>query len=112
MFTLHQLDEEPEALLDIKEDVREECEKFGEVTSVTLYDKEHAGIVTVRFANTVAAEACVKVFEGRNFGGRRIGASISDGRTRYKKSKKTDNDEEDEEARLENFSKFIEGDGA
>lgn len=32
------LQEDPTLLLELKEDVREECEKLGEVTNVILYD--------------------------------------------------------------------------
>lgn len=38
LFNLAELEEDPTLLLDLKEDVREECEKLGEVTNVTLYD--------------------------------------------------------------------------
>ncbi len=38
MFTLKELEEDPSLLLDLKEDVREECETLGEVTNVVLYD--------------------------------------------------------------------------
>lgn len=61
MFTLQELDEDPAAILDIKEDVREECSKFGEVTNVTLYDKEKDGVVSVRFTTPQFAMACVMV---------------------------------------------------
>ena len=110
MFTLKELKDDPAALLDIKEDVREECEKFGKVTNVTLYDKEEDGVVTVRFGNAVSADACVKVFEGRWFDGRQVEAYIADGNERFKKSKKDENDDEVE--RLENFGRFVEDDRA
>lgn len=38
MFTLAELDDDPTLLLDLKEDVREECETLGKVTNCTLYD--------------------------------------------------------------------------
>jgi len=38
MFTLAELDEDPSLLLDLKEDVREECAILGDVTNVVLYD--------------------------------------------------------------------------
>jgi HIV Tat-specific factor 1 len=38
MFKLKELEEEPELLLELKEDVREEAETLGAVTSVVLYD--------------------------------------------------------------------------
>ena len=38
MFTLQQLEEDASLILDLKEDVREECSTLGEVTNVVLYD--------------------------------------------------------------------------
>lgn len=38
MFTLDELASDPTLLLDLKEDVREECETLGAVTNVVLYD--------------------------------------------------------------------------
>jgi HIV Tat-specific factor 1 len=38
MFTLQELEEDATLLLDLKEDVREECSTLGEVTNVVLYD--------------------------------------------------------------------------
>lgn len=38
MFTAEELKEDPALLLELKEDVREECETLGEVTNVVLYD--------------------------------------------------------------------------
>lgn len=38
MFTLQELEADPTLLLDLKEDIREECEKVGEVTNVIIYD--------------------------------------------------------------------------
>lgn len=38
MFTLEDLEKDASLLLDLKEDVREECSSLGEVTNVVLYD--------------------------------------------------------------------------
>lgn len=38
MFTLKELEVDATLLLDLKEDVREECESLGTVTNVVLYD--------------------------------------------------------------------------
>ncbi len=38
MFTLEDLEKDTSLLLDLKEDVREECSTLGEVTNVVLYD--------------------------------------------------------------------------
>lgn len=112
MFTLKELAEDPAALLDIKEEVREECEKYGKVTNVVLYDKEEDGVVTVRFGNAMAAEACIKVFNGRWFDERQVEAYIADGKEKFKKSKKQDADDEADKERLESFSRHIESGNA
>ncbi|CAG8802280.1 29215_t:CDS:2, partial [Racocetra persica] len=38
MFTLEELENDVSLILDLKEDIREECQKLGEVTNVVLYD--------------------------------------------------------------------------
>jgi HIV Tat-specific factor 1 len=38
MFTLEELEEDATLLIDLKEEVREEAEGLGEVTSVTIFD--------------------------------------------------------------------------
>lgn len=88
MFTLQELEEDPAAILDIKEDIREECSKLGEVTNVVLFDLEVDGIASVRFSNAEAARACVGVMDGRSFDGRTVEAYISVGNEQFKKSKK------------------------
>ena len=44
MFTLKELEEDASLLLDLKEDVREECESLGEVTNVVLYDVSNIAV--------------------------------------------------------------------
>jgi hypothetical protein len=41
MFTLQELEEDPSLLLELKEDVRDECSTLGEVTNTVLYDVGH-----------------------------------------------------------------------
>jgi HIV Tat-specific factor 1 len=38
MFAPADIDADPGLLLDLKADIREECEKLGEVTTVTLFE--------------------------------------------------------------------------
>ncbi len=47
MFTLEDLEKDAALLLELKEDVREEAETLGQVTSVILYDVglESVGLV-------------------------------------------------------------------
>lgn len=97
MFTLKELDEDPAALLEIKEDIRDECEKLGEVTNCVLFDLEEDGIVSVRFRTPDAAEACIKLMHGRSFDGRTVQASLATGKEKYRRSKDKDDglDEDD-----------------
>ena len=61
MFTLEELKEDPSLLLDLKQDVREECEKLGIVTNVVLYDLEPEGVMSVKFKETASAVECAMV---------------------------------------------------
>lgn len=49
-------------MLDLKEDIREECEKLGDVTNIVLYDREMDGVVSVKFTNPESARACIQVY--------------------------------------------------
>jgi HIV Tat-specific factor 1 len=92
MFTLEELEEDSAAILDIKEDIREECSKLGAVTNVILYDLEMDGVASVRFVDATAAKACVNVMDGRSFAGQKVEAYISDGTDKFKKSRKKGSD--------------------
>jgi HIV Tat-specific factor 1 len=96
MFTLEELAEDPAAILDIKEDIRDECSKLGEVTNVVLFDLEADGVASVRFSTAEAARACVGVMDGRSFAGQKVEAYISDGKEQYKKSAKKGDQAEEE----------------
>ena len=96
MFTLDELEEDPAAMLDIKDDIREECAKLGNVTNVVLYDLEEEGIVSIRFQTSEAAEACVKLMHGRAFDGRTVEAFFATGKEKFRRSTK-DNEADAEE---------------
>ena len=119
MFTLDELTEDPAAMLDIKEDIREECAKLGDVTNVVLYDLEQDGVASVRFSNPEAARECVRVMDGRFFAGTKVVAYVAKGDEKFKKSstKKADADEDEVEGgngnaeegkRLDAFGKWLE----
>ncbi|KAI8460542.1 hypothetical protein BY996DRAFT_2216789 [Phakopsora pachyrhizi] len=109
MFTIEELESDPSLLIDLKEDVREECELLGNVTNL-----EPEGVMTVKFKEPIAAQACVVKMNNRFFAGRQVKAFIYDGKCRYKKSTGTNfseheaGGEEDEKKRLEAFAKFLE----
>ncbi|KAF8441368.1 hypothetical protein L210DRAFT_3759977 [Boletus edulis BED1] len=113
MFTLKELDEDASLLLDLKEDVRDECSTLGEVTNVVLYDKEPEGIMTVKFRDPLGAQACVLKMNARFFAGRRIEASLYIGKQRFRRSGHGDGDDvegdsdEAEKKRLDNFATWL-----
>ncbi|KAF8552527.1 hypothetical protein OG21DRAFT_1511389 [Imleria badia] len=111
MFSLKELDEESSLLLDLKEDVRDECSALGEVTNVVLYDKEPEGVMTVKFRDPLSAQACMLRMNGRFFAGRRIEASLYVGKQRFKRSGAGDDIEGDsdeaEKKRLDNFATWL-----
>jgi len=112
MFTLKELEEEPSLLLDLKEDVREECETLGEVTNVVLYDQEPDGVMTVKFREPISAQACVLKMQGRFFSGRKIEASLWIGKQHFKRGHGVDEvddigGEEGEKKRLDAFAHWL-----
>ncbi|OSD06718.1 hypothetical protein PYCCODRAFT_1430915 [Trametes coccinea BRFM310] len=114
MFTLKELEEDSSLLLDLKEDVREECSTLGEVTNVILYDEEPEGIMTVKFKDPLSAQACVLKMNGRFFAGRRIEAYLYAGRQRFKRSGHGDtlgDGEENEKKRLDDFARWLMAEG-
>ncbi|KAJ5097430.1 hypothetical protein N7456_008151 [Penicillium angulare] len=120
MFTLEELQEDAAAILDIKQDIREECSKIGEITNVVLYDKEVDGVVSVRFADPEAARKCVQMMDGRFFGGTQVEAYVSEGREKFKKTNERraaledmaergiDAEDEEENQRLDEFGTWLE----
>ncbi|KAE8232128.1 hypothetical protein CF326_g2847 [Tilletia indica] len=118
MFTLAELDDDPTLLLDLKAEVREECETLGRVTSVVLYDKEPEGVMSVKFANVMGARACVAKMNNRYFAGRTITAFLSHGKPRYRRTGvRTGDEDDDDEAvtgearRIDAFGAWLEGGG-
>ncbi|WFD36838.1 hypothetical protein MCUN1_003728 [Malassezia cuniculi] len=106
MFTLAELDQDPTLIVELKQDVREECELLGKVNSVVLWDLEPEGIISVKFADPLVARACLKKMDGRFFAGRRIAAFLIDGRPRFRRSGR--GDESEEEQRTAAFGEWLE----
>ncbi len=53
MFSLEDLEKDASLLLDLKEDVRDECSSLGEVTNVVLYDVRFHFYFDIQFAEWV-----------------------------------------------------------
>lgn len=98
MFTLFELEEDPTLLLDLKEEVREECSStIGPVTNVVLWDKEPEGIMTVRFTTPEHARRCVEKMKGRFFAARTIDAFIITSKPRFRRTTGQDDADNDED---------------
>jgi len=81
--------------------MREEAEEHGEVTNVTLFDKEDDGVLTIRFKEFEAAEKFQKACNGRKFARRTLEVTIADDRPKFKKSAKAEEQDSSDEERLE-----------
>ncbi|KAG9147481.1 hypothetical protein Leryth_007291 [Lithospermum erythrorhizon] len=68
------LETEPDFDLDIKEDVQDECSKFGTLKHIYV-DKNSEGLVYLRFEITPAAISAQRALHGRWFAGKMITAT-------------------------------------
>ncbi|KAL6214076.1 hypothetical protein ACLB2K_013514 [Fragaria x ananassa] len=75
MFDPKEIEAEPDIDVDIKEDVQEECSKYGKLKHIFV-DKNTAGLVYLRFENTQAAINARQVLHGRWFAGKMITATF------------------------------------
>jgi len=94
-------------------DIREECEKMGEIKKVTVFEKHDEGIVVIKFRLSTSADKCIEVMNGRYFDGRVVKADYWDGKADYRPSrdlKALDGKEAEEIARLDSFADFLEKD--
>ncbi|KAF2120541.1 hypothetical protein BDV96DRAFT_269020 [Lophiotrema nucula] len=108
-FTLKEIEEDPQLVLDIKEDMREQAETCGEVTNCVLYDKESEGVLSIRFKDPRSAEEFVTKTNGKGYAGQKLHVYIPEDRFKFKKSGKEDGVDSDEEAeRLERFGEELE----
>ncbi|CEM09729.1 unnamed protein product [Vitrella brassicaformis CCMP3155] len=85
MFSYQEAEEEDSAFYnELKEEVGEECSKWGPVDKVTPIERHPHGLVAVKFSNNEAAEAAIDALNGRNFAGRTIEAFFFDGKSDLK----------------------------
>ncbi|TNM85174.1 hypothetical protein fugu_009352 [Takifugu bimaculatus] len=102
MFHPSDFEEDPLVLNEYREDLRVECEKFGAVKKVILFDRHPDGVASVAFKEPDEADACIQSFNGRWFGGRQLSAQFWDGKTDYQVEETT----REREERLKGWSYF------
>lgn len=111
VFRLSDLEDDDAAILEIKEDMREAAEKYGDVTKVVLYDEEPAGIVSVRFKDDKAPEMFRDAFNGKGYNNAKLEITIAEDKPKFKKSGKGgDNKDDDSEDGQKGYEAFINGD--
>lgn len=74
---------------------------------VRVFQYHPEGVVSVKFKDEDAAQGCIKLMDGRFFGGRQVSAGLWDGTTNYNVKKPKESIEE-QAARLERFAAEIE----
>lgn len=109
---ISRMDEESgdKILKEVESKVREECEKLGHVEKITIFSKNPAGVVIVKFTKPTAASRAIEIYKGMEgpIEGRQIDATFWDGVTDF--TVRDDAGEKKEtEKRLDEFGKWLDG---
>ncbi|XP_059993859.1 HIV Tat-specific factor 1 isoform X1 [Lagenorhynchus albirostris] len=103
MFHPIDFEDDPLVLNEIREDLRVECSKFGQVRRLLLFDRHPDGVASVSFRDPEEADYCIQTLNGRWFGGRQITAQVWDGTTDYQVEETT----REREERLRGWEVFL-----
>ncbi|XP_029463671.1 HIV Tat-specific factor 1 isoform X2 [Rhinatrema bivittatum] len=107
MFHPKDFEEDPLVLNEIREDLRTECEKFGQVKKVLIFDRHPDGVASVSFKEPEEGDQCIQALHGRWFGGRQLHAEAWDGVTDYQ----IEETSREREERLKGWETFISSSG-
>ncbi|KAG8507184.1 HIV Tat-specific factor 1, partial [Galemys pyrenaicus] len=103
MFHPMDFEDDPLVLNEIREDLRVECAKFGQIRKLLLFDRHPDGVASVSFRDPEEADYCIQTLDGRWFGGRQITAEAWDGTTDYQVEETT----REREERLRGWEAFL-----
>ncbi|XP_062997623.1 17S U2 SnRNP complex component HTATSF1 [Elgaria multicarinata webbii] len=103
MFHPKDFEEDPLVLNEIGEDLRTECEKFGQVKKVIIFDRHPDGVASVAFKEAEEADVCKQALNGRWFGGRQLAVETWDGVTDYQ----VEETAREREERLKGWQSFL-----
>ncbi|XP_067289603.1 HIV Tat-specific factor 1 [Pseudorasbora parva] len=103
MFHPSDFEEDPLVLNEYRDDLRTECEKFGQVKKVIIFDRHPDGVASVAFKEPDEADMCQAALNGRWFGGRKLSAQPWDGVTDYQ----VEETSREREERLKSWSSFL-----
>jgi hypothetical protein len=68
---------------ELETDVALECGKCGQIEKITVFSKHPNGVVIVKFNTSYASQECVKLMNGRFFGGKKLRCYFWDGATDF-----------------------------
>ncbi|XP_044308724.1 HIV Tat-specific factor 1 [Varanus komodoensis] len=105
MFHPKDFEEDPLVLNEIREDLRTECEKFGQVKKVIIFDRHPDGVASVAFKEAEEGDVCKQALNGRWFGGRQLSVETWDGVTDYQ----VEETSREREERLKGWQAFLGG---
>lgn len=103
MFHPTDFEDDPLVLNEIREDLRVECSKFGQIRKLLLFDRHPDGVASVSFREPEEADSCIQTLDGRWFGGRQITAQAWDGTTDYQ----VEETSREREERLKGWEAFL-----
>jgi len=83
MFTQDEAWNDPNFFEELEEDLRIECEKFGVVEKVKIFQRNPEGVAIVKFEDHLDAEDCIKSMNGRWFSKRQLEAYYYDNWTNF-----------------------------
>jgi len=106
IFSPEDMEKSPQLMLEVSEQLRDECSKCGTVKKVIVHDRHEDGVAQVFFPTPEEADCAVEFMKHRYFGSRRVLAETWDGQTKYTVSES----KEQEKERVEAFEKFLEDD--
>ncbi|XP_051539402.1 HIV Tat-specific factor 1 homolog [Myxocyprinus asiaticus] len=103
MFHPSDFEEDPLVLNEYRDDLRTECEKFGQVKKVIIFDRHPDGVASLAFKEPEEADMCQAALNGRWFGGRQLSAQLWDGVTDYQ----VEETSREREERLKGWTTFL-----
>ena len=103
MFNHLDFEKDPSLILELKEDLRAECAKHGEVKKVLVFDRNPEGVASILFAEAEFADECIAALNGRYYAGKTVSAETYDGVTKYE-VKETD---AEMQKRIDDWESFL-----
>ena len=98
---------------ELEADIAEGCGRCGDIDKITVFSKNPRGVAIVKFTTSFASQECIKMMDGRFFGGRKIRCYFWDGVTNFTSEgsltlQKMEEEEKEEKERLDEFGDWLE----